>query len=97
MGDYIATVQTNALAVRNTGAAFEEKLVVAVIFGNLPEHYSEVATALDTLDVVTISKATAMPKLRSPWNMHVEMRMVWAAKGGIDEDNQDERRRSCSR
>jgi len=60
MGDYIATVQTNALAVKNTGAAFEEKLVVAVILGNLPEEYSEVATALDTLDVVTISKATAM-------------------------------------
>ena len=58
--DYIATMQSNAVAVMNAGVAVDEKLIVAMCLANVPDQYDDVVTALDTLDEVSLEKATAM-------------------------------------
>jgi Reverse transcriptase (RNA-dependent DNA polymerase)/gag-polypeptide of LTR copia-type/Integrase core domain/GAG-pre-integrase domain len=57
---YIASMQTRALAVQNAGIKLDDKLIVAVMLANLPSSFSDVLTALDTLEEVSLEKATAM-------------------------------------
>ena len=60
VSEYVAAVQTNALAVTDAGVAVEEKLVVAITLANATAQFGKVLTALDTLDDVPLRKATAM-------------------------------------
>jgi hypothetical protein len=60
VSEYVAAVQTNAIAVKNAGLAVEEKMIVAIVLANVPEDYNKVLTALDTLDDVPLQKAMAM-------------------------------------
>lgn len=60
ISSYIADIQTKSLSLRNAGVKLQDKLVVALILANLPDDYSEVTTAIDVLDEVSIAKATSM-------------------------------------